>query len=269
MQAWYDDRGDRMKITDREMLIKCPLSVTKGRIRMDTGGQSCRHSDAFVYVLSGEAHYKFAEKSISVSKGDLLYLPKGGCYTIAITRHPYTFIYTDFLFDLPEAETVEADVFHCAPSLEHTFVKLLNLWLLGDFSDKLRCRALLYEVYAAAAKASALAQLSTEHTDRLDKVMTHLQANYTDPDLSVEQLAALCGTSTVHFRRIFTQLYRIAPMKYITALRLSKARELLLNTDLPVGEISRRCGYTSPYYFDRVFKQEFGTQPLQLRKQSL
>ena len=45
---------------------------------MDTGGQSCRHSDAFVYVLSGEAHYKFAEKSISVSKGDLLYLPEGG-----------------------------------------------------------------------------------------------------------------------------------------------------------------------------------------------
>ena len=139
----------------------------------------------------------------------------------------------------------------------------------GDFSDKLRCRALLYEVYAAAAKASALAQLSTEHTDRLDKVMTHLQAHYTDPDLSVEQLAALCGTSTVHFRRIFTQLYRIAPMKYITALRLSKARELLLNTDLPVGEISRLCGYRSAYYFDRVFKQEFGTQPLQLRKNSL
>ena len=60
----------------------------------------------------------------------------------------------------------------------------------GDFSDKLRCRALLYELYAAAAKASALAQLSTEHTDRLDKVMAHLQAHYTDPDLSVEQLAA-------------------------------------------------------------------------------
>ena len=77
MQAWYDDRGDSMKITDREMLIKCPLSVTKGRIRMDTGGQSCRHSDAFVYILSGEAHYEFAEKSISDEKADESEVSKG------------------------------------------------------------------------------------------------------------------------------------------------------------------------------------------------
>ena len=164
---------------------------------------------------------------------------------------------------------MEADLFRCGPSLEHTFVKLLNLWRLGDFSDKLRCRALLYEIYATAVKAAALAELSIEHTDRLDKVMSYLQEHYADPDLTVEQLAQLCRTSTVHFRRTFTRLYHISPMKYITAQRLNKARELLLNTDLPVGEISRLCGYTSPYYFDRVFKQEFGTQPLQLRKTSL
>ena len=251
------------------MLIQRLISVTNGRIRSSAGGQSCRHSDCFVFVLSGEAHYEFAEKRFSVGKGDVFYLPKGGCYSITITGHPYTFIYTDFLFEHPEGMQPEADLFRGGPSLEHTFVKLLNLWRLGDFSDKLRCRALLYEIYAAVVKTAALAELTTEHTDRLDRVMTYLHDHYTDPELTVEQLAQLYRTSTVHFRRTFARLYHTSPMKYITTLRLSKARELLLNTDLPVGEISRQCGYTSPYYFDRVFKQEFGTQPLQLRKSSL
>lgn len=265
MMVW----GDPMKITDKEMLITTLISVTKGRIRSQTAGQSCRKNDGFIFVLSGEARYEFAEKSFSVAKGDLFYLPKDGCYTIAITGHPYTFIYTDFLFHRPEEEVLESDVYPTGVSLEHTFRKLLNLWNLGDFSDKLRCRGLLYEIYAAAVKAAALKELSTEHTHRLDQVMAYLQAHYTDPDMTVEQLAGLYGTSTVHFRRTFSRLYRTSPMKFITALRLSKARDLLLNTDLPVGEICTRCGYTSLYYFDRVFKQEFGTQPLQLRKTSL
>ena len=148
-------------------------------------------------------------------------------------------------------------------------MKLLNLWRLGDFSDKLRCRALLYEIYAAVVKAATLAELSSEHTVRLDRVMDYLQENYTDPNLTVEQLAALCNTSAVHFRRTFSRLYHTSPVKFITALRLGRARELLLNTDLPVGEVCKACGYTSLYYFDRVFKREFGIQPLQLRKTSL
>lgn len=258
-----------MRITDRETPIKSLFSVTDGRIRANSGGNQSRHSDAFIYVLSGEALYEFAEKSFTVSKGNVFYLPKGGCYTIAVTQHPYTFIYTDFLFDHPEGEIPEGDVYRTGPSLEHTFRKLLHLWRLGDFSDKLRCRALLYEIYAAAVKAAALQALSTEHTDRLAEVVQHIHGHYTDPDLSVEELAAIFGSSAVHFRRTFARLYHTGPMKYITALRLSRARELLLNTDLSVGEISRQCGYTSAYYFDRVFKREFGTQPLRLRKTSL
>lgn len=258
-----------MLLTDREISIKTILSVTDGRIRGDHGGNKCRSSDAFIIVLSGNARYEFAEKNFSVGKGDVIFLPKGGCYSIAITEHPYTFIYTDFLFDLPEGQSMEADVYHTGLSLEHTFRKLLHLWRMGDFSDKLLCRALVYEIYAAAVKAAAMEELSTEHTDRLSAAVQHIHDHYTDPDLSVEQLAAMFGSSAVHFRRTFAKLYHCSPLKYITALRLSRARELLLGTDLPVGEISRRCGYTSSYYFDRVFKKEFGMQPLQLRKLSI
>ena len=258
-----------MKITDREIPIKSLISVTDGRIRADLCNNKCRPSDGFIYVLSGSAAYEFAEKSFTVSKGDTFYLPKGGCYTIAVTGHPYTFIYTDFLFDLPEGTCPESEVYHTGPALEHTFRRLLNLWRLGDFSDKLRCRALLYEIYAAAVKSAALQELSTEHTDRLAEVVQYIHDHYTDPDLSVEELARIFSSSTAHFRRSFAKLYHTSPLKYITALRLSRARELLSGTDLPVGEICTRCGYTSLYYFDRVFKREFGTQPQQLRKRSM
>ena len=259
-----------MNITDREMQIQTILSVTDGRIRTDQGGSKCRPSDGFVFVLSGQAQYEFAEKSFTVTKGDLFYLPKGGCYAIAITGHPYTFIWTDFLLERPEGAAPQAQVYRTdSLAMEHIFRRLLHLWRMGDFSDRLRCRALLYEIYAAAVKAAAMQELSTEHTDRLAAAVQHIHDHYTDPDLSVEQLAAIFGSSAVHFRRSFGKLYHTSPLKYITALRLSHARELLLNTELPVGEICSRCGYRSVYYFDRVFRKEFGMQPLQLRKHSM
>lgn len=259
-----------MNITDREMQIQTILSVTDGRIRTEHGGNRCRPSDGFVFVLSGQAQYEFAEKSFTVAKGDLFYLPKGGCYAITVTGHPYNFIWVDFLFDHAADGCMSSDLYHTdSLAMEHTFRKLLHLWRMGDFSDRLRCRALLYEIYASAVKAAALKELSTEHTDRLAEVVQYIHEHYTDPDLSIEQLAALFGSSAVHFRRSFGKLYHTSPLKYITALRLSLARELLLNTELSVGEICARCGYTSVYYFDRVFKKEFGMQPLQLRKRSM
>ena len=149
-----------MKIADKELQLQQILSVTDGRIRTDHGGNKCRPSDGFIFVLSGEAHYEFAEKSFTASKGDVFFLPKGGCYTITVTQHPYTFIWTDFLFARPEGENPEAEVYRTGSlALEHTFRKLLHLWRMGDFSDKLLCRALVYEIYAAAVKAATMEEL--------------------------------------------------------------------------------------------------------------
>jgi AraC-like DNA-binding protein len=55
-------------------------------------------------------------------------------------------------------------------------------------------------------------------------------------------------------------------MEYILATRIVLAKEMLQKTDLTVGEISERCGFSSISYFCRVFKQDTGRTPLGFRK---
>jgi AraC-like DNA-binding protein len=260
-----------MTITDREIPLGSIISVYDGRIRRERCGCDCRASDGFVFVLSGKARYDFSYKSLCVGPGDVLYLPKGGCYSITLVEREYRFIWVDFLFALPQERAAEGEVYHPGggKAVENAFVKLLNLWRMGDFSDKLLCKAIFYEIYAGIMKAAALKELSADSPDRLTAVAQYIQEHYADADLSVERLAELYGTSSVRFRRVFAQRYRTGPQKYITALRMARARELLAGTDLSISEICGLCGYNSVYYFDRVFKKEFGVQPLQFRRRSL
>ncbi len=256
-----------MKITDREIPLEEILSVFKGTIPMVRSNQARRESDGVIIVLSGGAKYDFLEHSFQVKEGDVFYLARDAGYQITLTQQPYRFICVNFSFRWPEGETLESEAFLMGgKTMENSFLKLLDLWQQGDFSDKLLCKAGFYEIYAGLIRSAAQRELAQEQTERLRAAAAYIRENYADPQLSVEMLAQRYGISTVHFRRTFVRLYHTSPVKYIAAIRLSKARELLLYTELPVSQICSLCGYGSVHYFDRVFKKEFGMQPLQLRK---
>ncbi len=80
-------------------------------------------------------------------------------------------------------------------------------------------------------------------------------------NFSIDKYAAYCGLSKSHFIRAFHNEYGISPKKYITNLRVSHAKELLIHTDISIGNISRMCGYNDPLYFSRVFGKNVGISP--------
>ena len=56
------------------------------------------------------------------------------------------------------------------------------------------------------------------------------------------------------------------PMEYIARINVSKAKIMLLDSDMPVSEISEKLGYNSPTYFGIVFKKYEGLSPSEFRK---
>ena len=58
-----------------------------------------------------------------------------------------------------------------------------------------------------------------------------------------------------HFRRIFRQVTGFAPAHFLIECRLNTAAGLLVQSNLPINEIARRCGYQDEYYFSRLFKR--------------
>ena len=84
-------------------------------------------------------------------------------------------------------------------------------------------------------------------------------------NLSIEELAALCNLSLSAFKRAFKKLYNNNPTHYFINEKLKKAKELLIISDLAIGEIAYEAGFNDPLYFTRLFKKREGITPSTFR----
>ena len=85
-------------------------------------------------------------------------------------------------------------------------------------------------------------------------------------DLSLEEIARRLGTSYSNFRRTFREHTGVGPHQYRLHLKLSHARDLLLNTEMSVKEIAFESGFGEEQYFCRFFKKAMGRTPSSYRK---
>lgn len=81
----------------------------------------------------------------------------------------------------------------------------------------------------------------------------------------LEELAARAGYSKYHFCRIFKEQTGYTPWRYITMLRIERARALLLETRRSIKEIAAELGFPNADYFARIFAAHTGLRPTQYR----
>ncbi|OAS15617.1 AraC family transcriptional regulator [Paenibacillus oryzisoli] len=104
----------------------------------------------------------------------------------------------------------------------------------------------------------------------IDTIKDVIQANYSDPNLSLQEIADMLRMSSAYVGRIFKKQETVSVADYINEIRLLKSVMLLENNNLPVNEISEKVGFSSPSYFFKLFKKRFGTTPKEYRiKKSL
>lgn len=85
--------------------------------------------------------------------------------------------------------------------------------------------------------------------------------------LSVEQIAEATFTSPQHLTRLFKADLGTTPANYVWQQRTQRGIELLRSTGLSVQEISVQLGYSSPFHFSRLVKQQTGKSPRALRNE--
>ena len=86
-------------------------------------------------------------------------------------------------------------------------------------------------------------------------------------DISIEEYAAERHVSVSGFIRSFKRYTGTTPLKYITLLRINKAKELLQATNYSVQEIGKIVGYEDQLYFSRIFKKQTGKAPTWFRRE--
>jgi AraC-like DNA-binding protein len=83
--------------------------------------------------------------------------------------------------------------------------------------------------------------------------------------MNMEKLALDLNIDYSIFRKIFKEYTGISPGQYHLSLRIRQAKELLINTNLSIKEISYRLGFESIFYFSRVFKSKTGINPTEYK----
>jgi AraC-like DNA-binding protein len=86
-------------------------------------------------------------------------------------------------------------------------------------------------------------------------------------NVNVEKLAGDLHVGYSYFRQMFRKYTGISPIQYHLSLRIQKAKDLLVSTDLSFKEIANELGFESYFYFSRIFKDKTGQSPMEFRKE--
>jgi transcriptional regulator GlxA family with amidase domain len=100
---------------------------------------------------------------------------------------------------------------------------------------------------------------------KLGFVIRRMESSLSDP-IEISQLAESINVSPRQLERLFQTNLSKSPSRFYIDLRMARAKELLLHTDLTVGEIAGVCGYESPSHFSRFYRQHFRESPAATRK---
>ncbi|WP_180726381.1 helix-turn-helix domain-containing protein [Paraburkholderia largidicola] len=102
---------------------------------------------------------------------------------------------------------------------------------------------------------------------RIHESATFLRSNL-EQIITVANVARIASMSERNFLRHFRQQFRVTPSEYLLQARLEKSCQLLIESELPVDKIARRCGMTSGTRLAKIFRKRYGMSPTEFRLQN-
>ncbi len=102
-------------------------------------------------------------------------------------------------------------------------------------------------------------------TERLKQMMEFIESHYSE-NISAADIASAAGISSRESARCFRRCIGVSPASYLSEYRVQMAAMMLTETDRSVIEISELCGFSSPGYFGKVFRDTFRLTPKAYQK---
>lgn len=112
---------------------------------------------------------------------------------------------------------------------------------------------------------SNLATKGHKMQEILESAKLFIDKNY-NTDISLSDIAEYVYISTSHFARAFKKQYDISPIQYLLGVRIEKAKTLLEETNLKVGDIAASVGFSAQQRFNDIFKKHLGISPGEYRQ---
>lgn len=250
---------------------------------MERFGQHAHHRLELNYVKKGSCIIRLENESVSFRENELMIICSDvphsfqagseGCTLMQLEFLPEVFGHFEDYLDVGCSLT-PLSIFSSANRL----IKIVNnvriMRAIQRIVTEMNTRNKYYEHLVVMYYAELLIliyrhmdetyfPLSSNNTMR--KAINYIREHYKD-DISIGDVAEEACIGERYLRKIFSQHLNLSPVDYLNQIRINKAIELLRITELSVKEVCFECGFRSPQYFSRIFKQLVGVSPSDLLK---
>ena len=110
-----------------------------------------------------------------------------------------------------------------------------------------------------------ITSVSQNGNSAIQKAKEYIDNNYTDEDISLNRVAVNVGLTPSYLSALFKKETKKNFTDYVTALRITRAKELLCCTKKMISEIAYEVGFRDYRYFSQIFKRETGMTPRQFQ----
>lgn len=251
------------------------------KIKYMPGFKSDWHTHDFyhyVYVLNGTGRIKISDVDYTVVQDEFYLIPPQTYHQIASYKD-YEFKTIEVKFTLDNQEIINglnsmpSYIKVADPKIRYSLETILKEATTKDlfychiinlkFAETILSLLRAYKSFDSQKKLKDTTELYEESEDSyLHGVIEFVEKNISK-QLEVKELAKIAKLSETYFFTMFKNKFGISPNQYINKVKLLKAKELMLYSDLNVTQISELLGFTSLHYFSKFFKKKEGISPLE------
>ena len=220
---------------------------------------------ALSFRVKGQAKFIHKNETVAVKTGDVVFVPAYYPYTLDCGKEQVIVAHFTTAGDMPEhilKFTPESSF-----SFENLFLRLYHAYTKKEIGFAHECRSLFHEIILRIERETK-ADLMESDNGGIVPALEMIHERFTDPQLTVTQLAKSCNMSETHFRNLFRRHSGASPLQYINGLKRQYAVELLRSRYYTVSEVAERCGFANPYYFSLFIKRLTGRSPSDFVKEA-
>lgn len=211
-----------------------------------------------MYILNGRGKFIFENEYLTAEKGDIMVFKPMEVYNlISEGDDEWEFCVIAFtaqndisFFQYPTISKGNAQI-------REYFMNAEKIWMHKTIAYELYLKGILNIIFYNIIVQT---QQYPKSCKFIDDTISYMKENM-HKKITVTELAKLACYSNSYYNKAFVNLMGISPIKYLTNLRVEKAKELLNTGMLSISEVSQQCGFDNLYYFSNAFKKNTGKRP--------
>ncbi len=274
----YDWQSDEKSVSEEDFFVHC-----SGRYRLihleNFQTERSQGSDNYqlIYIADGQARFQIDGKQQVLEKGNCVFYHPGDpqYYYYNLNEHPDIYWVhfsckgnNEFFSRMGWGEDKIYNV-----GVHNSYIELFSeiiqeLQLKPPFCEdrlKLLMQQLMLQMGRNRIREKNIMVSYKREVEDAIQTFNRLP----EEDFTIKQFTKDHGLNYYRFIDTFTQYVGISPRQYIINIRMTKAKDLLVNSLFQISEVARLSGYENPLYFSRLFKKTWGMSPKEYKKQNL